>query len=333
MNLTGHTILVTGASGTLGTALTRRLIDSGATVSTLQRRPTHIPQATDHQGSITDPTTVRQATHGVDTIIHLAAKVSVSGELKDYEKINIEGTQTVLDAAHAADVQRFIHISSPSVAHTGESIIGAPAAPADPERARGHYARTKAAGERLALAADSEDFRVLVLRPHLMWGPGDAQLTERIISRSQQGRMPIIGPGTPLIDTLYLTNAVDALVAAINAVDTHHGESLVLTNGQPRPVGELIRGLARAGGAPEPTLRLPAPLARAAGSVIERIWERLPEPSSGDGEPPLTHFLAEQLSTAHWFDQRRTREVLQWEPSVSIEEGLVLTQKHYQHSS
>ncbi|MGO1406726.1 MAG: NAD-dependent epimerase/dehydratase family protein, partial [Agrococcus casei] len=46
-------------------------------------------------------------------------------------------------------------------------------------------------------------------------------------------------------------------------------------------------------------------------------------------EPPLTRFLAEQMSTAHWFDQRRTREVLQWQPAMSFEEGMEALAEHY----
>ena len=63
---------------------------------------------------------------------------------------------------------------------------------------------------------------------------------------------------------------------------------------------------------------MPAAVARAAGSVVEAVWRVRP----GEDEPPMTRFLAEQLSTAHWFDQRRTRRELGWTPSVSIDEGL-----------
>ncbi|MFP3472429.1 NAD-dependent epimerase/dehydratase family protein, partial [Micrococcus sp. SIMBA_144] len=79
---------------------------------------------------------------------------------------------------------------------------------ASPEHARGPYARTKADGERLALAADRDDFRVLVLRPHLLWGPGDLQLTDRIVQRARAGRMHVLGTGAPLVDKLYTANAV-----------------------------------------------------------------------------------------------------------------------------
>lgn len=321
-------VLVTGASGLLGVGVAGRLVEAGHDVVTLQRRPSGVTGARDVQGSVTSAETVRQAMAGRDTLVHVAAKVSVSGPAEQYEQVNVQGTRNVVEAAQEAGVERMVHISSPSVAHAGTSIVGEGAGPADPDHARGHYARTKAQAELLALAADAEDFRVLVLRPHLMWGPGDTQLTDRIVDRARQGRMPLLGPGAALVDTLYTENAVDAVLRAVEAVDRVHGEALVVTNGEPRAIGELIREMARAGGAPAPRLRIPARVATSAGAVIERIWEWADLGRSGD-EPPLTRFLAEQLSTAHWFDQRRTREVLDWTPRVSVDEGLERLADHY----
>uniref|UniRef100_UPI0028E57ABB NAD-dependent epimerase/dehydratase family protein n=1 Tax=uncultured Cellulomonas sp. TaxID=189682 RepID=UPI0028E57ABB len=187
------------------------------------------------------------------------------------------------------------------------------------ERARGSYARTKARAELLALAADAADgLRVIVVRPHVVWGPGDTQLVGRVVDRARAGRLPVLGSGAALIDTTYVDNAVDALVAALQADDTAYGEPYVVTNGEPRPVVELLAGICAASGAPVPHRHLPAALARGAGSVLDAAWRALPLP----GEPPLTRFVAEQLSTAHWFDQRRTREALGWVPRVSLDEGL-----------
>lgn len=325
---TTRRVLVTGASGLLGAGVARQLVEADHDVVTLQRRPSGVLGVRDVQGSVTDREAVHTAMTGRDTLVHVAAKVSVSGPAEQYEQVNVQGTKNVLEAAREAGVERMVHISSPSVAHSGTSIVGESAGPADPVHARGHYARTKAQAELLALAADSEEFRVLVLRPHLMWGPGDTQLTERIVDRARQGRMPILGPGAALVDTLYTENAVDAVLRAVEAVDRVHGESLVVTNGEPRPIGELVREMARAGAAPEPRLRIPAGVATVAGAVIETIWERADLGRDGD-EPPLTRFLAEQLSTAHWFDQRRTRTVLDWTPAVSIDEGLERLREHY----
>ncbi len=318
-------VLVTGASGVLGSSVVRALIDGGDEVTTLQRRPSGVEHARDVLGSVTEGDAVARAMAGQAAVIHLAAKVSMAGDARDFERVNIDGTRSVLDAARSAGVTRFVHISSPSVAHSGTSLIGAPAEAADPASARGEYARTKGEGELLALAASSDEFPVLVLRPHLVWGPGDTQLTERIIVRSRQGRMPILGSGAALVDTLYLSNAVDAMIAALDAVTRVHGEALVVTNGQPRPIAEFVERLALAGGARKPRLRLPVGLALAAGTTVDTVWNL----QEHDDEPPLTRFLAEQMSTAHWFDQRRTREVLKWEPAVSFAEGMAAVARHY----
>lgn len=318
-------ICVTGASGLLGSGVARALVEQGHHVTTLQRRPSGVDGAQDVLGSVTDPACVEGALTGAEAVIHLAAKVSMAGDSAQFDRVNIDGTRTVVEAAQVAGVKRFVHISSPSVAHTGSSIIGDGAQPANPQTARGDYARTKAQGEIIALNADSDAFPVIVLRPHLMWGPGDTQLTERVIERAKQGRIPILGSGTPLIDTLYSTNAVDAILAALEVVPHTHGEALVVTNGQPRPVGELLNRIAVAGGAAPIRLHVPAGAAKVAGSAIETVWNL----TEHDDEPPLTHFLAEQLSTAHWFDQRRTREALNWTPAVSIEQGLKILAQHY----
>lgn len=318
-------LLVTGASGLLGSSVVRSLVEAGHEVTTLQRRPSGVNGARDILGSVTDSVTVETAMAGQEGLIHLAAKVSMAGDPRDFERINVDGTRTVIAAAQAAGVRRYVHVSSPSVANAGSSLVGVGADRADPQAARGHYARTKGQGELLALAATSDDFPVLVLRPHLMWGPGDTQLTERIIERSRQGRMPILGSGAALVDTLYVTNAVDAIIAGLDAVTRVHGEALVVTNGQPRTIGEFVERLAQAGGAPTPKLRIPAAPAVAAGTLVDAVWNL----REHDDEPPLTRFLAEQMTTAHWFDQRRTREVLQWSPAVSFDEGMEALALHY----
>ncbi len=313
-------VLVTGASGFLGAATATAVRDAGHTVRTLQRRPSGVEGVTDVLGSVTDADTVRAAVADVDAVVHLAAKVSLAGDPADFARVNVTGTQTLLDAARASGVQRFVAVSSPSVAHTGSSLAGVGAGPAEPEAARGDYARTKAAAELLALAADGPGFAVVAVRPHLVWGPGDTQLVGRIVERARAGRLPLLDSGAALIDTLYVDNAASAMVAALeHAADPDvHGNAYVVTNGEPRPVGELLAGICTASGVPAPRWHVPAGLARVAGSVVEAVWRVRP----GADEPPMTRFLAEQLSTAHWFDQRRTRADLQWAPTVSIDEGL-----------
>ncbi len=307
---------MTGATSLIGEAVVDRLVARGDEVSTLQRRPggRSVPEVL---ADITDASAVQRAVDGHDAVIHLAAKVDVVGPWDAYERTNVRGTVNVLDAARVAGADRVVHVSSPSVAHGGDSLVAADAGEADPAMTRGHYSTSKAMAELEALGRATDGFAVVAIRPHLVWGPGDTQLVGRIVERARQGRLATIGTGAALIDSTYIDNAADALVAALDRAPRLSGEALVVSNGEPRTVGELLERMVLAAGASMPGTRVPGRVAFAGGKVIEGAWSRL----GRDDEPPMTSFLAEQLTTAHWFDQRRTRELLEWSPAVSLAEG------------
>ncbi|TLM72940.1 NAD(P)-dependent oxidoreductase [Pseudarthrobacter sp. NamB4] len=318
-------VLVTGASGMLGREVARLLVRQGHDVVTFQRRPSGVDSATDFRGSVTDDHSVQEAVRGAEGIIHLAAKVSFTGRAGEFDEVNVEGTRRLLRFARAAGVRDVVFVSSPSVANSGAAIAGLGAEPADPEHAHGDYSRTKAKAELLALAADSPDLRVAAVRPHVIWGPGDTQLVERVLARAARRRLPLLDAGAALIDTTYVDNAASAIAAALFRMEHIHGRALVVTNGEPRPVGELLAGICAAGGVPAPSWAVPGKVARAAGAVVERVWTW----AGRTAEPPMTRFLAEQLSTAHWFDQRETRELLDWTPEVTLDEGLARLAEYY----
>lgn len=322
-------VLVTGASGMLGRGVALALAARGDDVTVLQRRPAGLglPEVL---SDVADPANVRDTVAGHEAVIHLAAKVNVTGAWADYQRANILGTFVVAEACREAGVERLVHVSSPSVAHGGSSLAGAGAGPADPRRARGPYARSKAAAEQVALGADGGGLSVVAIRPHLVWGPGDTQLIGRVVERARAGRLPLIGSGAALIDSTYISNAVDALLAALDRCDLARGQALVVTNGEPRPVADLLGAICDAAGVPAPGRQVPTTLALAAGVVAQTVWSlRSRAGGSADSDPPITRFVAEQLSTAHWFDQRHTREVLGWTPRVSLDQGLVELRRAY----
>ena len=324
-------VLVTGGRGLIGEATVRELVRRGHEVTSLQRhRADHPEDVRQVLADVTDAAAVAQAMVGQEAVVHSAAVVAMAGEWEPFQRVNVDGTRTVLAAAADAGVGGFVFISSPSVAHYGSPLVGAPAGAADPTRTRGHYSTSKAMAEQIVLQHQG-DMAVMALRPHLVWGPGDTQLTGRIIERAKAGRLFLIDGGLALIDTLYIDNAATAIVQAVDrsGLPELDHQVLVVTNGEPRTVRELVSRMALAGGAAEPTRSVPFPVARRAGALAERAWRA----SGAHGEPPITEFLAEQLATAHWFDQRRTRELLDWAPVVSIDEGFARLAESNPHAS
>jgi 2-alkyl-3-oxoalkanoate reductase len=309
-------VLVTGASGMLGSGVAQALIERGDVVTVLQRRASGLPCA-EVRGDLGDAALISAAVDGQDAVVHLAAKVSVTGPWQEFARVNVLGTREVVRAARDCGVSRFVHVSSPSVAHAGAPLVGAGATAADPVAARGNYARSKAMAELAALDAADESMSVVAVRPHLVWGPGDAQLVGRIVARASAGRLVLIDRGSALIDTTYVTNAVDALVAALDHAPDVSGRAFVVSNGEPRTVAEMFARICAAAGVEAPSRTVGYPLARAVGSVAEHMWSLLRRTD----DPPMTSFLAEQLATAHWFDQRETQQALHWSPRVSLSDG------------
>ena len=304
-------VLVTGASSLIGRATVAQLLARGDDVTGFQRSPSGT-SARDVRGDIRDRDAVLAAAAGHDVIVHLAALVAPRPAFADAYAVNVNGTDHVLDAT--ARGARLVHVSSPSVAFADRPAIGAGAEP-PVYRGPDAYTHTKALAEQRV--AERALPGVVVIRPHLVWGPGDTQLVGRIVDRARAGRLALPDGGRALVDTTYVDDAAAALVAAVDRTgDSPEAASRpwVVTGADPRPVGELVAGILAAHGVATAPRTVPAPVAAAVGSLVGRWWR-------GD-EPPLTRFAARQLSVAHTFDQRDTQRVLHWTPTVTVDDGL-----------
>src|SRR3954469_4287876 len=116
------TVLVTGASGFLGRAVAAEFVALGHHVRTLQRRSSGVDGVTDFLGSVTDPVRIARAVDGATAVVHLAAKVSMTGASQDFHAVNVEGPRSLLDAAERSGVRQFVYVSSPSVAYGGSAL-------------------------------------------------------------------------------------------------------------------------------------------------------------------------------------------------------------------
>jgi len=310
-------IVITGGRGLLGSTIVRQLLSRGHDCVVVQRTPSEILGAHEILQDLTDSECNYSWLAGADAVIHLAAKVGIVGTQEQFYAANVGATSRLLTAVREQGVPRFVFASSPSVAHVGSSLMGVGASIAKPDQVRGWYSKTKAIAELEVLAANSAELSTIALRPHLVWGPGDTQLIGRIVQRAQARRLFLIGGGFSLIDTTYVTNAAEAFVLAAESPQAGSGTALMVSNGEPRMVRELLERICMAAGVAPPTRSVSFHAALAAGYCVEKAWV------SRESEPPLTSFLVEQLGTAHWFDISQTRELLNWSPSVSLEQGFM----------
>lgn len=310
-------VLVTGGRGLLGSSVVQEILKAGHECVVVQRNPSGVTGAVEFLDDLTAPRNCDQWLSGVEAVVHLAAKVGIVGSYQEFFDANVRATQMLIDAAKRHGVKKFIYASSPSVAHTGSALAGAVATPAQPERVRGAYSQTKALAELDVLAANTPRFSTLALRPHLVWGPGDTQLIGRIVQRARSGRLFFIDGGYALIDSTYVSNAAQAFACSLTAAPEAFGQPLMVTNGEPRTVRETLMRITQAAGVPAPSRSVSFQLAMKAGRAAEFAWR------NRTSEPPLTSFLVEQLATAHWFDIEQTKRLLNWAPTVTLDEGFI----------
>jgi 2-alkyl-3-oxoalkanoate reductase len=316
--------LVTGGGGFLGGAIVRRLVARGDYVRSVSRR--RYPEldalgVVQVQGDVADLGPTEAAAAGCDVVFHVAAKAGVWGPYAEYYRANVVGTQNILSACRKHAVRRLVYTSSPSVVFDGRKLEGVDESTPYPKHYDAAYPKTKAEAERLVLAANGPDLATVALRPHLIWGPGDNHLIPRILERGRAGRLRRIGRANKLIDSIYIDNAADAHLLAGDRLAPGSpvaGKAYFLSNGEPIPLWDLINRILATNGIPPVTRTVPVGLAYGAGWLLEAVYTLL----GRRDEPPMTRFLARELTTAHWFNIGAARRDLGYEPKVSLAEGL-----------
>lgn len=316
-------VLVTGGGGFLGAAICRQLVARGDRVRSLARGDYPALRALGVEtirGDAADPDAIDRSVAGCDLVIHTAAKAGVWGDEGEYFRSNVLATQAVLGACRRHGVGRLVFTSSPSVVAGGVPLRGVDEAAPYPAHYLASYPRTKAIAERAVRAANDGELRTVCLRPHLILGPGDPHLVPRLVDRARKGRLRLLGDGQNRIDVTYVEDAAQAHLRAADALERPDavaaGRVYFISQGQPVALAELLDRILAEVGLPPVRRSIPPALGYALGAVAEGLFRALPLP----GEPPLTRFVAEELSSDHFFDISAARRDLGYTPSVSVEE-------------
>ena len=318
-------VVVTGASGFLGGALSKALIDKGFRVRAVQRRDVPKLRALGVeivQADLSNVDATREALRGASAVFHVAARAIMWGPYEAFHEANVVATRNVISACRELGIRKLVFTSTPSVVHAGGDVEGANESLPLATHFHSPYPETKAIAERLILEANGPELATVALRPHLIWGPDDPQLTARVLDRARKGRLRLVDGGEKRIDGVYIDNAVQAHLKALERLEPGAacaGRAYFIAQGEPVPQRELINGIVTAAGLPPCTRSVPGWLAFAVGALAELMWTL----TRRDDEPPMTRFIARQLATAHWYDISAARRDLDFRPEeLPTAEGL-----------
>lgn len=316
--------LVIGGGGFLGSRIARMLHERGDRVTVFGRhRYPHLEAVgiACLQGDVRDAGSVGRACADRDAVFHVAAKVGVWGKHRIFQEVNVTGAQNVIEGSQAHGVPKLIYTSTPSVVIGGGDLCGVDESQPYAGRYLTAYAQTKAAAERLVLAANGPSLATVALRPHLIWGPGDRELVPRLLDRARRGRLFQVGDGSNLVDITYIDNASVAHLQAGDALapDTRcAGRAFFISQGEPVVLWPWIRELLDRLGVPPVRRAVSFRTAYLAGAVLETLFRALGRSS----EPPMTRFVALQLAKSHYFCIHAARRDFGYDPKVSTQEGV-----------
>ena len=310
--------LVTGATGAVGPVLVQRLLDTGGTVRVLSRRADRLAwdgAVEVRRGDLLDEAAVADAMRNVDVVFHLAAllhqtRPEVAGRAA-YTRVNVEGTQRVLDAAKTAGVSRLVMFSTISVYGASDRIFHEEDDPAPDS----WYAESKLEAERLALAAvtrDGDRFAT-VLRLAAVYGPRMKGNYSRLVQALAKHRFVPLGTGTNRRTIVFDRDVADAALASA-AAPAAIGRIYNVTGGI-HQMREILSAICMALGRGHPILHAPVTPVRLCARISEFIAGAL-----GRSSPLQTATIDKYVEDVAVSGERIATEV-GWRPQVELLDG------------
>jgi nucleoside-diphosphate-sugar epimerase len=309
--------LVTGATGFLGQNLCQHLAKAGITTRALVREPARA-QALSAMGvevvagDVTDEASVERAMSDVDVVYHLAGKLYIPGvPAEEYQRIHEQGTRIVLRQARAHSVSRFVHCSTTGIF----GVTGARPAAEDATYAPTNaYERTKLQGETLTRAAIHEGMPAVIVRPGLVYGPGDLHLLGFFRS-IQRGVFRPIGRAPVWLHPIYIDDMSAAMMRAAQAPQAI-GEAFNIAGNQPVTLRTLAQEIAKSLQVAPPRGWIPLPLAR----VVALAGDALP--ASVRHRAPLTTSRLDFLTHSRMYVVSKAQRLLDFTAETPLAFGL-----------
>ncbi len=306
----GRRAVVTGGAGFLGRAFTQRLVADGWDGPGVDVRPG--PRVI--TGDVTRPGPWADVLGDADLVVHTAALLGDIGDARSHWDVNVGGTRTVAELAAAAGVGRLLHLSS--IVVLGDDFPDGADETHPVRMTHNPYTDTKVAAEHVALSIAAKGLPLTIVRPGDVYGPHSAQWTVRAVTLIRKGLFVLVDGGTGIMSPVFVDDLVDGALAAGTA-EAGRGEIFHVTGGVGVPAADFFGRYAEMLGR---SLRsVPRYAARSLTAGAERVMRPL------GVAPPLTARALEYVTHPGTYSIAKARDVLGWEPSVSLDEGMART--------
>ncbi|KAF9427796.1 erg26, C-3 sterol dehydrogenase [Podila epigama] len=329
--------IVTGGNGFLGRWIVAELIkrtDYAITILDIfiPANAENTDRITFVAGDITDKEAVQRAFKGHHICLHVASPPHHFPAEK-FKKINIEGTQNVIDACLAENVGRLIYTSSASVLQDGSALVNADETFPIPKTFIETYSETKAIAEGMILKANCDALLTCALRPSGIFGPGDTQGTPGFMDVMKKGQHVLqIGDNSGLFDWTYVENVAYAHVLAAQKLvkgSKVPGQAFFITNGTPTPFWNHPRALMAEIGVVAPYLIIINFHIALVIGFLSEMASMIKKMLGKEAKEGFTRVRVRYIAYNRYFNISKARTLLGYEPVVDYKEGIKRTMTHF----
>uniref|UniRef100_A0A8B9H086 Sterol-4-alpha-carboxylate 3-dehydrogenase, decarboxylating n=3 Tax=Astyanax mexicanus TaxID=7994 RepID=A0A8B9H086_ASTMX len=325
---------VVGGSGFLGRHLVEKLVEKGYSVSVFDIRQSYeLPGVTFHQGDLCNKQDLLVALRDVSLVFHCASPAPSSDDQALFQRVNVEGTRTVIQACQEAGVQKLVLTSSASVVFEGTDIKNGEEDLPYAKKPIDYYTQTKIQQEKLVLQACNKEkgFLTVAIRPHGIFGPRDPQLVPILVDTARRGKMKfIIGDGSNLVDFTFVENVVHGHVLAAEYLKPDSplcGKAYHITNDEPIRFWDFMSRVLVGLGYDAPRYHLPYSLVYGLALLLWLLTLLLRPLITI--KPTFTPMRVALAGTHHYYSCARAKHDMGYKPLVSLHEAIAQTVASY----